>query len=304
MDRSHAQLPPVVGAGRRGSLFALTANGLAQGGLTVWGASLAGQAVGSAQDVSLGLLAGFLLMGSALAGLKWLELVGSEHLGHVYALEVRKRLLEGLPKHGKAPARGVWMLRFVTDLNGLRLWVSMGLTRLVAGVASLAAALLGLAWVAPPLAAVVGSVLVVGVGIIGLSASRLRLAEREVRKRRGRLASHAQRHLDAQADATAARILKGSERVARAAVARARLRGAIRGVADLSTWLTLGAVVVMGQQLHQAERLSQQDWVVGLTLVGLCTAPLASMVRALEYRHGYCVARENIERGLRGSEID
>lgn len=305
------RVAPVFSAPRRTGLVLLTANGVAQGVLAALGAELAGHAFGTDAYSLPVLLAGFAAIATVISGLKVYELASAERLGQQYAIEARMKLFRHLfvadPVATDKLSRGVLMLRFVTDLNGLRLWASLGIARLLAGLATLVAALAMLAWRAPDLAAAAATALVISLIFLALASPLLRTAERALRKQRGRLASNAHKRLsdlealreNGQAAEKAARALHArSESVAAAAIARARLRGGVRSIGELGAWAALGGVIWSARGQIETGTISLPEVIGAVALAGLLTAPLAAIVRAIEYRHGYIVAREKIDRVL------
>lgn len=300
------RVAPVFAAPRRARLVRLTVNGILQGLLAALGAGLAGRAFGPDGYSTAALLGGFAAIAVAISALRIGELIDAERLGQQYAIETRMNIFRHLfvadPEATDKLSRGVLMLRFVTDLNGLRLWASMGVARLLAGLATLIAALGMLAWHTPHLAGAAGIALALSLLLLAGISPRLRTAERALRRQRGRLASNAHARLtdidslrlDENAASRAARkMLKRSEEVAAAAITRARIRGGARAIGDLGAWAALAGVIWVAR-----EAPNLPDVIGAVTLAGLLAAPLASIVRAVEYHHGYVVAREKINRVL------
>lgn len=305
------RVAPVFAAPRRVWLALLTGNGVAQGALAALGAEFAGHAFGSDAYPTAWLLGGFAGIALAVGLLKTHELVTAERLGQQYAIETRMNIFRHLfvanAESTDKLSRGVLMLRFVTDLNGLRLWASLGLARLLAGVAALAAALGMLAWRAPDLAIAAAIALAASLALLALVSPRLRAAERNLRRQRGRLASNAHKRLtsieslrgqDAAVARAAAKLLDRSEDVAAAAVSRARLRGVGRATADIGAWAALAGVIWVAREQWAQDVDMLPMAISAVALAGLLAAPLASIVRAVEYRHGFVVAREKINRVL------
>lgn len=301
------RVPPVFSGARRRWLLQLIANGIAQGLLAALAALWVGRAFGE-QTLDTPLLLGGFAIGAALAAwLKAQEAVTAERLGQHYAAGVRVQLFEHLtradPARAQGLSRGGLMLRFVTDLNGLRLWASQGIARLWASGAMLMSALLLLAWQAPTLALAAGLGLLAVTSALLLAAPRLEAAERQLRRERGRLAKSAHRRLErlqaiqqaGRGAAETARIQRDSAAVSAAAVQRARLRGLLRGAAETGGWLALVGVVLAGRAGLADGSLSLPQVFSALTLAGLMAAPLALIERAIETRHGHRVAREKLD---------
>lgn len=310
MNAAAPQLPPVFFGPRRRWLLLLIANGTAQGALAAGAALLIGSAFGS-QSHSTALLVSGLLLATALAALlKAAEAVHAERLGQHYAAGVRVQLFAHLagadPAASGQLSRGVLMLRFVTDLNGLRLWASQGLARLWSCAALLLAALGLLALQSPTLALAASGGVVLVAAVLLLASPQLQQRERALRRQRGRLAGKAHRRLGSLArlqregrgaEATA-QIERRSTEVAEAAIHRAQLRGLLRGVAEAGAWIALIGVVLAGRAGLASGALNLAQLFSALTLTGLLAAPLALVERAIEYRHGHRVAREKLLRLL------
>lgn len=304
------KISPIFIGPRRRWLVLLTANGLLQGALAAGAALWIGHAFGPESYATPVLLAGFIAGALIAAALKSHEAVLAERLGQHYAAGVRVRLFEHLTRadlaaSGKYSA-GVLMLRFVTDLNGLRLWASQGLARLWASAAMLLAALTLLALQAPALAAAAAAGVVAVAAVLLLAAPRLQAVERDLRRARGKLAGSAHRRLsNLDAVQREGRGAKETERIRRksgvvsdAAVRRARLRGLLRGVAEAGAWMALIGVVLAGREGLASGALTLPQVFSALTLAGLLGAPLALIERAIEYRHGHRIAAEKLNRLL------
>lgn len=303
-------LPAVFSGTRRRALAGLAANGLGQGLCAASAALLTGQAFGPQALPLLWLGAGLAALASAAALLKAQEARLAESVGQDYATSVRMQLFEHLARADAAAlgqvSPGSLLLRFVTDLNGLRLWASQGLARLWSCSALLFAALGLLAVQAPTLAlAAALSILALGL-LLALAAPRLRAAEQTLRRARGGLAGRAHRRLaklargasTEQAGRAVETIRHHSTEVAAAAVARARLRGLLRGLTEAGSWLALGGVLLAGRAGLDSGQLELPQVLSALTLAGLLGAPLAQLERALEIRHGHQAARAKLDRLL------
>lgn len=303
-------LAPIFSGPRRRWLLLLVAMGLLQGALAAAAALWIGHAFGENAYATPLLLAGFVAGALLAAALKAREAVLAERLGQHYATGVRVQLFEHLTRadtaaSGKLSA-GVLMLRFVTDLNGLRLWASQGLARLWSASATLLAALGLLAVQAPQLALAAAAGVLLVAAVLLLASQRLQGRERSLRRARGRLAGSAHKRLaglealqqQGRGAAETERIRRKSAAVSEAAIARARLRGLLRGVAEAGAWLALVGVVLVGREGLASGAYSLPQVFAALTLAGLLAAPLAQIERAIEYRHGHRIAAEKLQRLL------
>ncbi|MGH8083178.1 MAG: ABC transporter transmembrane domain-containing protein [Lysobacter sp.] len=305
------RVPPIFAGVRRKWLLGLCANGLARGGLAAVSAVLIGHAFG-AKASTHGIGALLLFLGAALAAalLKAHEAVLAERLGQDYAAGVRMQLFEHLirasPEATRSLDRGGLMLRFVTDLNGLRSWAAQGLAQLWSSGAMLLAAFGLLALRSPMLALAAGGGVLAVMLALFLGGKRLRSAERRLRRRRGRLASRAHRKLSAlnqlqrpgRGERETERMRKKSEAVAQASVERARTRGLLRGIAEAGAWFALLGVGVAGDAGLRSGALTLPQVLSALSLAGLLSGPLLRIERAVEIHHGHRIARQKLDRLL------
>lgn len=258
--------------------------------------------------------AGFWQLGVALLGCAvlaaWLsraEVVLAERLGQDYAHAIRLALFTRLAL-GPDPRRGstgVMVLRFVGDLSALRLWASRGLARLAVAVPLVAGCLTALVVLHPVVGAPVAAV--VGCGLAGTlwRGRALRELTRQARRRRGQLAA---RITDRVAHLPVVRAFgRGADELRRidrkgrqlrdAVVARSRVIGMVRGLAELT-----GAVAV-AVALCLAALTGAQPVVAttALMIAGVLVTPLRDLARVVEYRQAAVVARAKIEPILAGA---
>src|SRR3954468_5247387 len=133
----------------------------------------------------------------AAAGSGWLrarERVDAERLGQHYVHSLRMALYDRLaamsPRMLQRRSSGGVMLRFVGDLSQIRMWVSLGLARLVVGATTCAGALAALAVLNVVLAVAVAVVLAFGTAAAMALGGPLRERVRRARRRRVRLAAN------------------------------------------------------------------------------------------------------------------
>jgi ATP-binding cassette subfamily B protein len=301
------RLPPIARGPRRGWLALLAANGLLQG-LAAAAASLAlGRLAGAATGTDQTAAALLTVAAAALllALLQQRERVDAERLGQDYAIEVRDRLFESAfadLRGAAGPSPGAVLLRFVSDLNGLRQWASRGLAVLIGDGLFLAVLLLVIGIAAPLLAAVAGGgVLLLG-GLMLLVRRPLRAADGELRRLRARLSGGVARRLaergpDFELHRERRRLRRRGEALAEAAIERARWQGITRGAALAVGLLTIAAMLLIaGRSAIAAEPGALVTVIAVASLIG---APLRRLARAFELRQTWRVARARAESLLR-----
>jgi ABC-type multidrug transport system fused ATPase/permease subunit len=164
-------VPRVVAGRRRAMLALLVANGVGQAAAAAATALLVEAAFdrlvrGGVAGSAFALLPYIGALAAAAAFVGWLrsrERIDAERLGQSYVHVLRLTLFERLsslaPRALEQRSQGGVMLRFVGDLNAVKQWVSLGLSRLIVAGTFVVGALAALAIVNLALAAVVGAVL-------------------------------------------------------------------------------------------------------------------------------------------------
>lgn len=307
MDTANAIPVPLINRKRGCLLAALVTLGLLRG------AAAAGVAVVIATLFDAqGLEANSITLASGLAVLIGALTVADRHLaeqlGQHYARELRQHLFDHLlaaqPRALARRSRGAIILRFVSDLSGLRRWVSLGLGRLLPAVAMCIAAL-GLIIFQAPLLALVAAVAVVLTGLwIAILQPALLTAERTRRRDRGRLAAEANDRVHAlptvrglrQHSRESRRLDRHMLRFVQSSLVRARVVGLLRGGIESISLLATVLLVVIGSSAMQRGTLQPADVVAGLTLIGLLLRPLADLGRVTEYWQAYRVSRRHVAR--------
>lgn len=295
-------LPP-IGAGRRRRWLALLAGiGLLQGGSAALASLALGRLAGhSATADAAPVLALIAVAALLLALLKQRELIVAERLGQDYAIEVRDRLFAAAlaaDRQSRDRAPAALLLRFVTDLNGLRQWVSRGLAVLIGDGLLLIVLLSVIAIGAPWLAAVAlaGTVLL---GLLMLAVrAPMAAADGALRQRRARLSSGLANRLSKSAAALDAgrerrRLRRRGSALAEAAISRARWQGVTRGAAVAIGLLTVAAMLVVAGR--KSEFAEPGAMVTVIAVASLIAAPLRRLARAFELRQTWRVARSRAE---------
>lgn len=314
-----SSIAPVWAGRRRGYLLQLIGIGAAQGGLALAVTMLVGRVftlleAGRSDGLDWTQLAvpavAFVLLALGLGGLRLWQRVVAEILGQEYATAVRLQLFRHLLHSDQRAAQrfshGAMMLRFVTDLEGLRRWVSLGLARLLVAGAMLITALGILVWLQPLLAALAAAAVFSGAGLSLLVGLGLAREVRQVRQRRAQLAANVNDRIStvptiqvfSQQRRELRRVKKQSGRLTEAMIARARVVGGLRGTIEATTVITSALVLLIGAWLVAGGSLTAAAVVAGMTLVSLLLPPLRDLGRVFEYWQGWRISKEKAERFL------
>jgi ABC-type multidrug transport system fused ATPase/permease subunit len=292
-------LPPVWSGRRRQYLGLLILAGLGQATAAGVSARLFSHALTPAGASSRWLLFGVLVVAAVTVGLlRMAERVMSERLSQDYVHQIRLGLIRRNLRDGRVKSLGVAVARTTNDLTSVRNWISQGVAPLAVGIPLITGAGVALILLHPLL--LVG--LVVPIAML-LSAMRA-LAPvayqrmRRVRRVRGRLSSHvADTMLSTAAIRSAggsarelSRIEKHSQDLVAASIEKAKVAGAIRGVAAatsaIATAMVIGTGLLAGLPTHTIAG--------ALTIVGFLATPLNDLGRVVEYRQSYRAARRII----------
>lgn len=313
MQRS-AELPHVFIGRSRVLLLRLIGNGLGQALCTLATAFMVRYAFDTLLTPSAGrigrpLLALGLGFAAAAAGLAWLRLterVDAERLGQDYIHRTRTQAYRHLtalaPRALQRRSRGATMLRFVTDLNTLRNWISLGLARLaVAGITTVLTLII-LATVNRVLALSVSGVLLLGALAVALQGSALQQSVREARRRRSRLAADLNDRIASMAVVQAfgqarreqRRAAKQSRNLKTAMIQQARAVGRVRAAAEAAVATSSAVVVLVGVLEVGGGRATPGTVVAALSIIGLLVPALRDLGRVFEYHRSAQVAREKL----------
>lgn len=313
-DRSGALLAQPIWQGpRRWRLIALVANGILQGVLSVSVARLAADGYMHAMNsravstALLGLLAG---AGLLLGYLRYRERYDGEWLGQHYVAELRLRLFEHFVNADLRAAsrlsRGGLMLRFVTDLTGIRQWVAVGLPRMLVAVPATLVVLLVLSILTPWLGAAFAALLTGGLWLGSRLSRRLERAVSVVRDRRGDLAATVADRIGAVATLQACgqewrevrRLRRQGQALNEALLRRARLGGVLRALGESGGVLFTAAALGLGGLLVAWGSLPPRDLLVVMVLAGLFVPILRDIAQASDYRQGWRVSQQRARRVL------
>lgn len=307
-------MPKVLATGRRWLLALLVLIGVGQATAAVGVALLVERAftlfvtVGGSPLTRTGLLVGLgLIVGVVLSAMlrRW-ERVAAERLGQHYVVEVRDRLFRHLTRVPSRAlgrrSRGNMLLKFVGDLNALRAWVSLGLARLLVAGVAVGLATLAIVVVDPVLGISLGVVLIAGGLSTWLVTPALMRTTREARRRRARLTGEVTERLSqvgvlqasGQERRERKRVLRHSGRVSAAMIARARVSGTTRALAEGTGVLATVVVLLVGAVQVSRGAVSAGTVVAVMSIAGLLAAYLRDLGRVAEYAAGAAVAREAV----------
>ena len=252
------------------------------------------------------LVGGLATATASIALLRVLERLDAERLGQEYVARVRLRLFDRAaklpPRALQQHSHGALMLRFVTDLTAIRLWISQGLARLtVASIAS-SGALFALAFINLTLGLVAFGFVAAAVGVTVTLGPRLRALARENRRRRAQIAANVGEKLTAfsvvqvfgQVKRERRHLARQSRRLVETSVARVRVSALVGALPQAATGIAVGVVFLVGAFEVSAGRASAGTLVATIAIMGLLATPLRDFGRSFVYRANYGVARQKI----------
>ncbi len=307
-------MPPLMVDRRRALLLRLLGNGVLQAGVTVATAWLIQYvfnayvgAGGAAPSAALWWSAfGLAMTTLALGWLRRTELVDAEKLGQDYVTSVRLTLFDAVRDTGvrdlQKRSQGGALLRFIGDLNALRRWVSLGLSRLIIASITLSGALVALSILDAALAWVAGSILIAGTVLLLAQGAAMRFAVRTARNHRARLAANISEKLATLAVVQVfgrvhrerRRLQRHSANLQEAMVGQARVTGRLRGLAEITTGLAGGAVLITGAIQTGLGHSSAGSVVAAISIIGLLSPAIRDLGRVFEYRQSAMVASAKI----------
>ena len=234
-----------------------------------------------------------------------------EDVGLKYTAEVRLALFD---HHMEVPAvrlaasgHGALLLPFVGDLSSIKQWVSDGLARISVALITVVALIAIVASKSPVLAIVISGTMTVGLAALLSLARPLNLAVRDLRRRRGglagfvsgRLAGVAAIQAMGRSNSERAKVLTRTVALNRAAIGRAWVTGAMRGIAQLTGSLLILSTLLVGMTEIQSGRATPGAVVAAIGLVGLLAGSMRDAARAMEIWYPARASRERIIRALR-----
>jgi len=234
------------------------------------------------------------------------ERVTAERVGQSYVVQVRGQLFAHLTRvPGRrlgAKNRGNMLLKFDGDLNALRQWVSLGLGRLLVAGVAVGVAVVAVLAVDVALGLSLGLVLFLGAVVTGALAPSLLRTTRRARRHRARLTGEVTERLSNVAVVQAAgqegrerrRIGRRSVAVAGAMLARAKVAGSMRAVAEGTAVAATAVVLLVGAARVGAGAVETATVVAVMSIAGLLSGYLRDLGRAAEYAAAAAVARDAV----------
>lgn len=234
-------------------------------------------------------------LAAALIGLRILELAQAERLGLHYVAQVRLALFDGLTSGAARTGHGAAMSRLMNDLTALKQWVGYGVARCGSAGLALGGCILAATMFSPWHALAIAA----PCALVGLAAAVLApvLTARTgaVRTARGRLANRLGETLLAldtlraydQTDRHRRRVKRATRDLETTLLDRMRVAAALRAAPDMVAPLAVVGAIAFGLPLRADS--------VGLVLLaGLAVGPLRQLLRAVEHRAAFVVARERL----------
>lgn len=286
-------LPPVWRGRRRRTFSLLLTSGFAQGLLAV----IAGSAMSrlTSTDVPALRIVIFLVLSAlAMGALRIFETTFAERLGQQYVAETRHIIIEDALGPSRSPNIGITVARATNDLSAVRSWVVSGVSRIAAGIPLLVGVLISLFILSPAVAAVL-LLCLIGFGLyLYQLAPRAYSSFREMRRRRGRMASFVADAVRAAPSIHAAggmerelnNVDKLSEQVEETAVSAAKASGAMAGGASAITML----MMVLTTVAATLSGLKGGELTTVMLLASVLTDPVADLGRITELRQGFNAA--------------
>lgn len=254
----------------------------------------------------LAVFALLIVLGVVLAWLKHNEWVLYEKMGQSYIFEVRQRLFAHLTTLSRDTAqgrsKGVVMLRLMGDLNALRQWVSLGLTRLWTASIALITTLIALAIIQWMLALTAAVVIVIGLLVFLPIGNRIRTTSQQARNYRARLATNLFEKIAniqviqvfGQAEREQRRVSKQGNYLLDAMIERAKSIGLSRGANELTVILATASVLFVGANVVMQGEATPGTIVAAMSIIALLTPGLRDLGRVGEYWHNAVVSREQL----------
>ena len=254
-------------------------------------------------EVPVGALWAIALSGCGIALFRWLGGIVAERLGHEYAAALRLRLfrhIARLPARDHARRRiGGMSLRFVGDLSAVRLWVSQGLSRLLAALIVIPLIIAVLYFIQPIFAVLLGLPLLAGLLVMAGAGGSLLACHRRLRSLRASLAADVaerlplapQLRLLGRLDTESEVIARRSRLLTDAGVARQRRALLLRVLPDVVGGVA--AALILFECL--ALDLPAADAAAGLAGLGLVLQPLRDLASCWDRYCAWYTARKRCE---------
>lgn len=246
-------------------------------------------------NLALGLVIAAFVIGMALIA----ERVVSEDLGQDYVRQIRKLIVTSALAPARKVSLGITVARTTNDLTAVKNWVSLGISPIVVGVPMISGIIVGLFWIAPAMGIVIFVVLLVFAGIMWLLSKAFFKRAAQLRRVRGRMASHITDTVTASdairssggVSREVGRIDEHSSKLQDAAHDRAVISGVMRGSATAVTTLISVLVAIVGAQVGTGAA----TLTTAIFISGMLAGPVSSLGRVGEYRQNYRAATRILE---------
>lgn len=254
-------------------------------------------------EVPVGALWAIALSGCGIALFRWLGGIVAERLGHEYAAALRLRLfrhIARLPAREHARRRvGGMSLRFVGDLSAVRLWVSQGLSRLLAALIVIPLIIAVLYFIQPTFAVLLGLPVAAALLVMAIAGGSLLGRHRRLRRLRASLASDVaerlplapQLRLLGRLDTESEVIARRSRSLTDAGVARQRRALLLRVLPDVVGGVVAALILFECMALN----LPAADAAAGLAGLGLVLQPLRDLASCWDRYCAWHTARKRCE---------
>jgi ATP-binding cassette, subfamily B, bacterial len=245
---------------------------------------------------------------------KGVEYTLSEYFGYRHVHHLRVAVYDKLTclplRTVSSMSKGAILLRLTGDLSSLRAWISRGLCRLIAAVASMVGILVALTMLGVEYATIVLGPVLVLFALSTVMGHRIRRATRGVRWRRSLLTSNIAEQISAMTTVRAfGRVAGERQRVAEqseslnAAQARAAwARGRLRFVTTLASYVGLPFVLIVAAKELPRGATTVGEVFAAMTAARLLGTPLRTIGRSYEYRQAASVSSGKLADFLGRSE--
>jgi len=308
-------MPRVFEARQAVTLARLVLAGAAQAAVTVATAFLVRRvfdqhlgARGALGDPGLRALAlAFAAIGIGAVLARIAERIDAERLGQDYVHRIRLAMFDHLTRVApgvlRKRSRGAILLRFLNDLTALRQWVSLGIARLVVAAIVTGGTLAVLGSMNAALALSVAAVLASAAAIALTLGGPLGRTVSASRRHRARLANNVTEKLGAmaavqvhgQAPRERRRVARQSRRLRDAMLARSRVSGVLRGLAEGTIFFATGASLLVGVYQVSLGAATIGTVVAAMTIVAVLVPQIRVIERVYEYWHAARVARRKLD---------
>ena len=239
------------------------------------------------------------------------ERVAAEQLGQSYIHSLRMRLFRQVsrmdPRLLQKRRRGAVMLKFVSDLNSLRRWISLGIVRIVMSGTTILSTLIILSLIDWTLSAVTAMLIGLGIFVNIRIGESLQSVVGETRKRRSRLSGNINEKLARMSVVQAfgrredeiRKVRRQSVLLRRALVDRAAKIGAIRGVTHACAALAVAVVLLIGIFKVSSGATTPGTVAAAMVVVGFLVPALKNLGRVYGYYQDALVSRDKLNQFLK-----